>query len=749
MDWNSDGKKDIITGERNGYIRIYLNTGSDASPSFTGFSYLQVGGSTFQCLSSKPDIVDWNNDGKKDVLCGEDNGRVYLLINTGTDGNPVFATSNFVQNGAADLDVGSRSSPAVVDWNADGKKDLLVGETGGRIYYFENTGTDDNPTFNGSVLLTAGGSTIDVSSYSRPAVADWDNDGMFDIICGCYENTAAGHVWYFHTINLAFPYITLESTSVEDNDGDGFIERAEMIFITCVIHNSEAYATNVQATLTTTSAWCTVTQGSWPVGDMPTDAARTNQSHRFEVLVATNAPLGVLLPFDLSIEANSGAYSETHSFERAVAEPDLALVQHFVNDSSGNTNCVINTGETIQIIVCLTNSQYRAESVVGTLCTDNSYLEITHSNATFGTIESDACARNFLQPFCVNVSSNAPENGIYSFDLYVSYEGASAPWHTEFNVGEYGCDDGTGFSWIDTSGGTSLSLGIDAYVEISLGFSFPFYGNTYNTVYLVSNGYLVFEDPGTWYVNYAIPNASTPNSMIAPFWDDMDCPNGGTVRHQLFGSAPNRYWVAEWNSVPHYLNEGALTFEVILFENGTIKFQYGAMSGTYAYGNSATIGIEGPDGTEGVQYSYNQANAVSNGMVIVFDMSGSSPDTDADGLPDAFEEFYFGGTNMAGDADNDGDGMINSHELYCGTDPMEGASVFRVEGTARPTTDQFVVQWQSIPGKQYNIETCTNLISGEWTVTNPVPIVGGGGGMGTYTASVESIDQSFFRITIP
>jgi len=205
VDWNNDGRKDLITGERNGYIRIYVNTGTDAKPVFNGFSYLQVGGSTFDCgVTSMPEIVDWNNDGRKDVLCGDDYGNVRLLLNVGSDASPVFASTRYIRNGAMNLDVGSRASVAVADWNLDGKKDLLVGETYGRIYYFENKGTDAGPVFNGYELLTAGGSTIDVGLYSRLDVVDWNNDGLEDIICGCYDTpgTSMGLIWYFQRINI-------------------------------------------------------------------------------------------------------------------------------------------------------------------------------------------------------------------------------------------------------------------------------------------------------------------------------------------------------------------------------------------------------------------------------------------------------------------------------------------------------------------------------------------------------------------
>lgn len=182
-------------------MRIFLNTGSDAIPSFDSQSYLQVGGSDFQASQqAMPEIVDWNNDGKKDVLCGEINGKVYLLINTGTDASPVFSSSTFVKLGTGNLDAGSRSAPVAVDWDRDGRKDLIVGSTDGKIRYYRNVGTDAAPTFSTTTMLRDGGSDIDVGSYSRPDVADWDNDGIFDIICGSRDYSSAatsGAVWFF------------------------------------------------------------------------------------------------------------------------------------------------------------------------------------------------------------------------------------------------------------------------------------------------------------------------------------------------------------------------------------------------------------------------------------------------------------------------------------------------------------------------------------------------------------------------
>jgi hypothetical protein len=47
--------------------------------------------------------------------------------------------------------------PVVVDWDQDGKKDLLVGQfLGGKIRFYRNTGSDDAPLFNGFSFLRAG-----------------------------------------------------------------------------------------------------------------------------------------------------------------------------------------------------------------------------------------------------------------------------------------------------------------------------------------------------------------------------------------------------------------------------------------------------------------------------------------------------------------------------------------------------------------------------------------------------------------
>ena len=204
MDWDLDGKKDIVTGERNGTIRIYLNTGTDASPVFSGYTFLKLmTGANYDCgYTSVPALVDWNNDGARDVLCGEDSGRVELLINIGTTANPSLISYGYIKDGAVNIDVGSRNSPTVFDFDRDGKKDLVIGETYGGLRFYKNKGTDAAPVFNGFETMEAGGENIDMRYYSRPDCVDWDNDGVVDIISGSYQppKPPTGYIYYFQAI---------------------------------------------------------------------------------------------------------------------------------------------------------------------------------------------------------------------------------------------------------------------------------------------------------------------------------------------------------------------------------------------------------------------------------------------------------------------------------------------------------------------------------------------------------------------
>lgn len=93
-------------------------------------------------------------------------------------------------------------------------------------------------------------------------------------------------------------------------------------------------------------------------------------------------------------------------------------------------------------------------------------------------------------------------------------------------------------------------------------------------------------------------------------------------------------------------------------------------------------------------------------------------DSDSDGLPDDWENFYFG--SLANDATNDadGDGVNNLAEYRAGTIPTAAGNVFKLLAVQH-AADSTDVQFASAPGRQYVVEWTTNLQTWQ-SVTNPV-----------------------------
>jgi hypothetical protein len=177
FDWNEDGKKDIIFGSDSGRVYVYLNKGNNQQPLFDKLKPLpnvKIG------MDSHPYIADWNNDGKKDFIIGSSTGEISVFINKETNQQPFFDEEIKLNGG--NLDVGFSSSPAIVDWNGDGKKDLIIGSRSGKVFVFFNLGFDNAPTFQSDLDGIETG--IKVPGYATPFIVDWNNDGKFDVVSG-------------------------------------------------------------------------------------------------------------------------------------------------------------------------------------------------------------------------------------------------------------------------------------------------------------------------------------------------------------------------------------------------------------------------------------------------------------------------------------------------------------------------------------------------------------------------------------
>ncbi len=263
---------------------------------------------------------------------------------------------------------------------------------------------------------------------------------------------------------------------------------------------------------------------------------------------------------------------------------------------------------------------------------------------------------------------------------------------TSCGTDSYTFSPGGAFSSIAGSGSllATVSDCDDCTESVSLPFSFTFYGNTYSSVNVSSNGNLQFDGASGEYFNGPIPSGDEPNNAIYPLWDDYNPFEQGDVYMLAEGTSPNRTVTIEWNNVTQYTAAGfypltSETFQAILHENNTIEFRYGSITPTLTDGLGQGSGVDssGGDRTIGVE---NMAGSMASSIpstgftgasqLLTFTLApnvcgsqcGTSDfDGDGDSGTDADIEAFFaclGGnccaTCFSGGADFDGDGDVGT-----------------------------------------------------------------------------------------
>lgn len=212
-DWNGDGLADLLVGEGGGTlagtVHLFVNSGTPGSPVFGASSHLQAAGQDLSvpgegCLGAFPRVALWNGDLLPDLLVGSANGTVTLFLNEGAPGSPQLGLGQLVQVGPAGskvaIDVGARATPIFEDWNADGRRDLVVGALDGKLHLFLNAGSEGAPDFPAeSFAQGAAGDLVVASGRSSPVLADFDEDGRPDLLTG---NTN-GEILFFANVGTA------------------------------------------------------------------------------------------------------------------------------------------------------------------------------------------------------------------------------------------------------------------------------------------------------------------------------------------------------------------------------------------------------------------------------------------------------------------------------------------------------------------------------------------------------------------
>lgn len=170
---------------------------------------------------------------------------------------------------------------------------------------------------------------------------------------------------------------------------------------------------------------------------------------------------------------------------------------------------------------------------------------------------------------------------------------------------------GPEFDWTDISGlGTKvLDNADDAFAtNVSIGFPFSYYGDTYSTLAINSNGFISFASDltgqGSDWQNRDLRGTGGWPAMVAPFWEDLNPASAGSDAI-YYHPADADTFIVQWNNLRPYGNNqdiNRVTFQLILKRNGAIIFQYLQMNSEediYSY----TTGLKNLDETRSLLIS--------------------------------------------------------------------------------------------------------------------------------------------------
>jgi len=229
-DFDGDGDLDLLCGEFIDKFTYFENIGTRREPRYAAGRYLQFNGRalTMDLCMIVPVALDWDKDGDVDLVVGQEDGRVAFVENTGklVDGTPQFLAPVFFQQVADELKFGALVTPYSCDWDGDGDEDLICGNTAGYIGFIENLDGGNPPSWAAPKYLTADGKIIRIQAgyngsiqgpcetkwgYTTLNVADWDHDGLLDIVA----NSIWGKVIWYRNVGTPTRAILTKAQPIE------------------------------------------------------------------------------------------------------------------------------------------------------------------------------------------------------------------------------------------------------------------------------------------------------------------------------------------------------------------------------------------------------------------------------------------------------------------------------------------------------------------------------------------------------
>jgi len=225
IDWDNDGDVDLVVGQEDGRVALVEHTGEVRSgmPVFSEprFFQQQADAVKFGALVT-PVSFDWDGDGDEDLVCGNTAGEIGWIENLDGGDPPRWAKPVRLRAGDEVIRImagesGSIQGPAetkwgyttidVADWNHDGLPDIVANSIWGKVIWYRNVGTRRKPELaTAEPIRVAWPSDPPKPAWNwwdpkdgqlvtqwrtTPCVADWDKDGLHDLVMLDHEGYLA------------------------------------------------------------------------------------------------------------------------------------------------------------------------------------------------------------------------------------------------------------------------------------------------------------------------------------------------------------------------------------------------------------------------------------------------------------------------------------------------------------------------------------------------------------------------------
>ncbi len=475
-----------------------------------------------------------------------------------------------------------------------------------------------------------------------------------------------GNVFPFQGTMESFQYVVYVEPNgdpvLTDLDGnmDGLINPNEHCSITYRLKNwGTETAYNVQATLSSedTDYVEIITTDPVSYGDMaPGDTASGDP---FQFYIKPDCPVSQIIDLQLNIT------SDTNSWEFLQEETIKGCILNYQNfvifdPCSEHMNFRMDPGENDVVVIKITNNgQDFAPDVMGILRSNDPYITITDSIASFGTMEIGGISENMDNVFMARADSSCPtgymagctlklytQNGNYPYQttldfqipvgklITADYTGPDAYGYYAYSSDDSFYDQTPVYDWFEIRNvGTRINLPPSDFTKtVALPFNFKYYGHDNIQTRISTDGWMAFGSGSqTAPMNFPLPHADNINNMVAPFWDDLYDAIYWYGKIYYYSDTENHRFIVEWDSISRNYNSTEPVreyFQAILLDpayyptttgDGEIIFQYEKVD----YATSNTVGIENNTETIGLQYVFNNfydptASPLSNGLAIKF-----------------------------------------------------------------------------------------------------------------------------------